>query len=119
MIGTEGLEEKLQQLLNDPDSMAQIMSLAQSFGAAQQTAQPQEQPQPAVPPIDDGAMRAIIGMMQQLQRTDSRQEALLSALKPYLAPERREKIDRAAQIARISRLASSALQNGLFGKRGG
>ena len=53
MIGTEGLEEKLQQLLNDPDSMAQIMSLAQSFGAAQQTAQPQEQPQPAVPPIDD------------------------------------------------------------------
>ena len=115
MIGTEGLEEKLQQLLNDPDSMAQIMSLAQSFGAAQQTAQPQ----PAVPPIDDGAMRAILSMMQQLQRTDSRQEALLSALKPYLAPERREKIDRAAQIARISRLASSALQNGLFGKRGG
>ena len=117
MIGTEGLEEKLQQLLNDPDSMAQIMSLAQSFGAAQQTAQ--EQPQPAVPPIDDGAMCAIIGMMQQLQRTDSRQEALLSALKPYLAPARREKIDRAAQIARISRLASSALQNDLFGKRGG
>lgn len=118
MIGTEGLEEKLQQLLNDPESMTQIMSLAQSFGASQQTAQPQEQP--AVPPIDDGTMRAIIGVMQQLQRTDdSRQEALLSALKPYLAPERREKIDRAAQIARISRLASSALQNGLFGKRGG
>ena len=117
MIGTEGLEEKLQQLLNDPDSMAQTMSLAQSFGAAQQTAQ--EQPHPAVPPIDDGAMRAIIGVMQQLQHTDSRQDALLSALKPYLAPERREKIDRAAQIARISRLASSALQNGLFGKRGG
>ena len=115
MIGTEGLEEKLQQLLNDPDSMAQIMSRAQSFGAAQ----PQEQPQTAVPPIDDGTMRTIIGMMQQLQRTDSRQEALLSALKPYLAPERREKIDRAAQIARLSRLAGSALQNGLFGKRGG
>ena len=115
MIGTEGLEEKLQQLLNDPDSMAQIMSLAQSFGAAQ----PQEQPQTAVPPIDDGAMRAIIGVMQQLQHTDSRQDALLSALKPYLAPARREKIDRAAQIARISRLASSALQNDLFGKRGG
>lgn len=117
MIGTEGLEDKLQQLLNDPDSMAQIMSLAQSFGASQ----PQEQPQAAVPPIDDGMMRAIVGMMQQLQQTDSRQDALLCALKPYLAPERREKIDRAAQIARLSRLAGSALQNygGLLGKRGG
>ena len=113
MIGTEGLEEKLQQLLNDPDSMAQIMSFAQSLGGQMQP------PQTAVPPIDDGTMRTIIGMMQQLQRTDSRQEALLSALKPYLAPERREKIDRAAQIARLSRLAGSALQNGLFGKRGG
>ena len=117
MIGTEGLEEKLQQILNDPDSMAQIMSLAQSFGAqAQQT-----ESQTAVPPIDMGTMQAIVGILQQLQQTDSRQEALLTALKPYLAPERRAKIDRAAQIARLSQLAGAALQNygGLFGQRGG
>lgn len=119
MNGTEGLEEKLQQLLSDPDSMAQIMSFAQSFGG-QQPQQPQE-PQAAVPSIDPGMMQAIVGIMQQLQHTDSRQEALLNALKPYLAPERREKIDRAAQIARLSRLAGTALQNygGLFGSRGG
>lgn len=124
MNGTEGLEEKLQQLLNDPDSMAQIMSFAQSLGGQmQQPQQPQQsqEPQAAVPPIDPGMMQAIVGIMQQLQRTDSRQEALLNALKPYLAPERREKIDRAAQIARLSRLAGTALQNygGLFGSRGG
>lgn len=124
MNGTEGLEDKLQQLLNDPDSMAQIMSFAQSLGAQTQQAQQPQQPQTAVPPIDPGMMQAIVGIMQQLQRTDSRQEALLNALKPYLAPERREKIDRAAQIARLSRLAGTALQNygGLFGsslKRGG
>lgn len=124
MNGTEGLEDKLQQLLNDPDSMAQIMSFAQSLGVQTQQAQQPQQPQTAVPPIDPGMMQAIVGIMQQLQRTDSRQDALLNALKPYLAPERREKIDRAAQIARLSRLAGTALQNygGLFGsslKRGG
>lgn len=121
MNGTEGLEDKLQQLLNDPDSMAQIMSFAQSLGVQTQQAQQPQQPQTAVPPIDPGMMQAIVGIMQQLQRTDSRQDALLNALKPYLAPERREKIDRAAQIARLSRLAGTALQNygGLFGSRGG
>lgn len=123
MNGTEGLEEKLQQLLSDPDSMAQIMSFAQSLGGQMQPPQPQQSPEPqaAVPSIDPGMMQAIVGIMQQLQHTDSRQEALLNALKPYLAPERREKIDRAAQIARLSRLAGTVLQNygGLFGSRGG
>ena len=33
--------------------------------------------------------------MQQAQHTDKRQEALLCALKPYLAPERQAKIDEA------------------------
>ena len=32
MIGTENLEEKLSQVLNDPNSMAQLMSFAQSLG---------------------------------------------------------------------------------------
>ena len=59
-------------------------------------------------------------MMQQAQHTDSKQEALLCALKPYLVPERRDKIDRALRIARLSQLASFALRNsgGLFGKEG-
>lgn len=119
MIGTDGLEDKLQQILNDPDSMAQIMSLAQSLGGSQQ--EEQSPVSPPTPPIDEGMMQAMMGLMQQARQTDSRQEALLAALKPYLAPERREKIDRAMQLAKISRIAGSALRNygGLFGKQGG
>ena len=45
------------------------------------------------------------------------QEALLAALKPYLRPERREKLDRAMRIARISQIAGGALKQhgGLLG----
>lgn len=115
----DGLEEQLQKILNDPDSMAQILSLAQSFGL-----QPPEEAAaapPAPPPPDDGMAKAIFGMMQQARQSDGKQEALLLAIKPYLRPERRGKIDRALQIAKISHLAGFALRNygKLPGKGGG
>ena len=116
----DGLEEQLQKILNDPDSMAQILSLAQSFGL-----QPPEGaasvPSAPPPPPDDGMAKAIFGMMQQARQSDGKQEALLQAIKPYLRPERRGKIDRALQIARISHMAGFALRNygKLPGKGGG
>ncbi len=107
--------------MNDPDSMAQILSLAQSFGLQppEQAASAPSAPPP--PPPDDGFVRAIFGMMQQAQQSDGKQEALLHALKPYLRPERQGNIDRALQIAKISHLAGFALRNygTLPGKGGG
>lgn len=124
MILTEGLEDKLQQILNDPNSMAQIMSLAQSFGlqgVQEAPPQPQSPPAQAAFAPDVGFAQAIMGLMQQAQHTDGKQEALLCALKPFLKPERRAKIDQAMQLARISHLAGFALKNygGLLGQKGG
>ena len=127
MIQTEGLEGKLQQILNDPNSMAQILSLAQSFGMQSPAEQQAEsQTPPAPPPLssampDAGFLQGIMELMQQAQRSDGKQEALLCALKPFLRPERREKIDQALQLARISHLAGFALKNygGLLGQKGG
>lgn len=111
---TEGLEDKLNQILNDPDSMAQILSMAKSFGV-----QPDQPSEPTAPPLmDEGMMMGLMQLMQQAQHTDGKQEALLQALKPFLKPERQEKLDRAMQLSRISHLAGFALRNygGLFGK---
>ena len=121
MSETDGLEDKLQQILNDPQSMAQILSLAQSLGMSPESEQKQETSSaPPPPPPDDGFVKAIIGLMQQARKSDSKQEALLCALKPFLAPDRRGKIDRALQIARISHLAGAALgQYGGFLGMGG
>ena len=102
MAATEGFEDKLNQILSDPDSMAKIMSLAQSLGGEQNAPPPPPappRPQPPPPP-DDAFVKGILRLMQQAQHTDKRQEALLCALKPYLAPERQAKIDEALRIAR-------------------
>lgn len=120
MIATDNPEEKLKQILADPDSMAQILSLVQSFGMPTEAPSDRSSdnaPPPPPPPSDGAMLQGIMHLMQQAQHSDKKQEALLGALKPYLAPERRGKLDRAMQIARISHLVSAALQNyGSFGK---
>jgi len=110
----EGLEEQLQKIMNDPDSMAQILSLAQSFGLQPTEPASSAPSAPPPPPPDDGFAKAVFGMMQQARQSDGRQEALLAALKPYLRPERRGSIDRALQLSKISHLAGFALRN--YGK---
>ena len=113
MAATEDFEDKLNQLLSDPDSMAKIMSLAQSLGREQSAPSPPPappRPQPPPPP-DDAFVKGILRLMQQAQHTDKRQEALLCALKPYLAPERQAKIDEALRIAKLSQLAGLAFKN--------
>ncbi len=113
MAATEGFEDKLNQILSDPDSMAKIMSLAQSLGGEQNAPPPPPappRPQPSPPP-DDAFVKGILRLMQQAQHTDKRQEALLCALKPYLAPERQAKIDEALRIAKLSQLAGLAFKN--------
>lgn len=132
----DGLEDKLQHILNDPQSMAQILSMAQSFGL--QPPEPSRAPVPPngpappppppkpgphpnpppgpppsapAPPMDPRMLQTLMRLMQQAQQSDGKQEALICALKPFLAPERREKMDRAMQIARISHLAGFALRN--------
>lgn len=109
MGDTEGLEDKLNQILSDPDSMAKIMTLAQSLGGSSSAAPDPPKPSPSPPP-DDAFVRGILRLMQQAQHTDQRQEALLCALKPYLAPERQTKIDEALRIAKLSQLAGFALK---------
>mgnify|MGYP004646277503 FL=1 len=61
--------------------------------------------------MDPRMLQTLMRLMQQAQQSDGKQEALICALKPFLAPERREKMDRAMQIARISHLAGFALRN--------
>ncbi len=115
MRHTEGLEEKLNQILSNPDSMAQIMSMAQSFGF-----QPESEPSAPSSLPDEEMLRGMMQLMQQVQQNDGRQEALLRALKPYLAPDRREKLDKAMQLARLSKIAGCALgkPGGLFSGKG-
>ena len=130
-------DEKLNALLSDPNSMAQIMQLAQSLsgGQAQQPPQqPLQQPvRPAPPPppaqapppsggdllsslsgltggIDPTMLTKLLPLIQELgSQNDSNARQLLYALRPYLKPERQEKIERALQLARLFHLGKKFL----------
>lgn len=136
----EGFSEKLNAILADPDAMGQIMSLAHSLegGPGPQEPDPDGQPSaetapeaaPAAPPLDLSGLLSALGggegldprllalagrLLSEWNRPDDRRTALLAALRPYVKPERYAKVDRAIQVAKLSRLirvALSALREG-------
>lgn len=155
------LEEKLENILGNPQAMAQIMSLAQSLNQSGSVApagdgaqaQPQEPPSGAVPPapaaaapaqppasagsgesglgsllggLDPNMLSAAAGLLGQFNGgDDDRRVALLTALRPFVKEQRYGKLDKAIQIARLSRLIRSGLdlfrarKDGPQGEEGG
>ena len=104
----EDMENKLGAILGNPEMMQKIMSLAQNF----QQPQPKD-PQPAPPPfpdLDPGMLQQLMGFAQQ-SGIDQQQQALLQALRPYLAQPRLSKLERAMQAARMAGMATTLLPN--------
>ncbi len=113
-------EQAIGAILQDPQQLQKIFALAQSLGlfaarrARGSPAARAAETGAAAPPAElrrrTTGSSALGELLQQAGKLDRRQENLLNALKPFLKPERREKIDRAMQAARISRLAGAALR---------
>ena len=130
-------DEKLNALLSDPNSMAQIMQLAQSLSGGSGPASPPPPPQPdpprQTPPppdpprqppppaggdplsgllggVDPKLLVRLLPLLQELGRdSDSNARQLLTALRPYLRPERQERVERALQLARLIHLGKQFL----------
>ena len=127
-------DDKLNELLSNPDSMAQIMRLAQSLsgdsqggGAGEQEPRPRSAPQhhhQEPPPqngggdllssltggVDPKLLMRLLPLIQELGgQQDSNARNLLYALRPYLKPERQEKVERALQLARLFHLGKKFL----------
>ena len=103
------MEDKIGAILNNPQMMQQIMSMAQSFSA--QTPQGEPPPSPAMPQMDLGMLQKISGLAQQ-SSIDKREQALLHALGGYLHGDRIAKLEKAMRAAKLAKFASSALGNG-------
>ena len=106
------LEEKLGTVLNNPQLMQQILSLAQSLGAQQPPAEEEKEPsKPTAPALDPRLLQSLTGMVRQ-GSVDSDQQALLNALCPYLSRDRVGKLERAMRAARLANAASAFLSAG-------
>lgn len=123
------LEDKLNSLLSDPEELGRVTEMAKGLmdsglgdklsglfggGGEENSAVPQET-KPAQKTagsgdmILDGNMLAGLGKMMSAASKGSDKTALLSAMKPYLAEKRRNKMDRAMKIAKIAKIAGAAL----------
>ena len=103
----EGFEEKLGAILGNPQMMQQIMTLAQTMGS--------QSPPPEPPQKQEGPDPAMIQKMMtavQSSRVDANQQALLSALNPYLTRDRISRLERAMRAAKLAGLATAFLGGG-------
>lgn len=102
------LEEKLGQIMADPDMMGKIMSMAKNLNLPVSPPAPQEEEPPMQMP--DMAMLQKIATVAGRSGIDPKQKNLLRALEPYLPHGRLQKLEKAMQAAKLARMAS-----GLFG----
>lgn len=134
------LDDKINALLSDPDSMAKIMQLAQSLSGGSGSSEPQQAPQgqwnpPQPPPpqtapaafsagsggggdplssltggLDPQMLMRLLPLVQELgSGQDTNARRLVYALRPYLKPERQDKVERALQLARLFHIGKKFL----------
>lgn len=125
------LEDKIGQILGDPEQMKKITNIAQSLmgggnGTGGQSGMPGAGDAPKSTgggdddgsPLFDPAMLGKISSLMNAGTGNSRQErALLEAMKPYLSEKRRRKMDKALRLAKLAKAAQLAL--GEMGEDGG
>lgn len=134
------LDDKINALLSDPDSMAKIMQLAQSLSGGSGSPEPQQAPQgqwnpPQPPPpqtapaafsagsggggdplssltggLDPQMLMRLLPLVQELgSGQDTNARRLVYALRPYLKPDRQDKVERALQLARLFHIGKKFL----------
>lgn len=120
------LDEKLNALLSDPNSMAQIMQMAQQLSAtmgggsaspspptaAAPPAAPTTQTAPSLPSgIDPQVVARFLPLLQEYSRSSSQTMQLLYALRPFLKESKQDKVERAARLARLIHLGKKFLMD--------
>ncbi|MCL2402264.1 MAG: hypothetical protein FWC90_06435 [Oscillospiraceae bacterium] len=123
-------EDKISKILSSPEDMEKIMNMAKSFssslGSEKEGTSPAEEHN-GMP--DLGALASMLGggsagdllgnmdpkvfgmigrVLAEYSSNTNDKTDLISAVKPYLKEDRREKIDKATDMARLARLARLA-----------
>jgi hypothetical protein len=104
----DNMEDKIENILGNPEMMQKIMAMAQSLGGNDKQEPNREQPPPQMPDIDLGMLQKLLGLARQ-GNIDTQQQNLLHALHPYLSHQRIQKLENAMRAAKMARIAASAL----------
>ena len=99
----DNMEQMLNSVMNDPETMSKIMAFAQSLGSPPPPQAPAEEPQKPEPfgDIDINMIKSIASVAGNAN-IDADQRALLNALRPYIGSHRLRRLERAMQAAKMA-----------------
>lgn len=124
-------EQQLNSILSSPETMEQIMALANSISSGGTGSDEASGNGPPSPPdggglgglsallngpgsplgqLDPSLVQAGLELVQAYRTASEEQLALLTALRPFLQEERQAKLDRAVQLTRTARVLQTAYQ---------
>lgn len=115
----EDMDSRLNALLSDPEAMGRIMALAQQLSgeSAASSPPPSPEPPPSLQQEDDGfdpmLLLKFLPLLQELRQDNSSQSMqFLSAMRPFLKPERQPKVERAVKLAHLICVGKKFLTEG-------
>ncbi len=108
----DNMEEKLGAILNNPQMMNQIMSMAQSLGSSEANPQNTEKETGEKNKANTHPDFSFLSGLAGQSSIDRDQRQLLQALSPYLSKERLSKLENAMRAAKMAKLASAFLGSG-------
>lgn len=117
----EDLQEKIAQIMSDPQSLSQIQSLGKMLGLGDNSKTnppPVKPPEESNPPGDMlsgealGKISKLMPVFRQLQQEDDATR-LLSALRPFLSEEKRRRLDSAGKMLHFIRVIPLLKEVGL------
>ena len=107
------IQDKINQILSNPEAMKQVQSLGEQLGLAKP-----EPPKPKPKPdfINDEMLNTITKLAPVMQsvKGDDDTTHLLNALRPFLSREKQQKLDQAEKMIKFIRIIPMLKDNGLF-----
>lgn len=112
------IQDKINQILNNPEALKQVQSLGEQLGLSSQAQQRMPIPKASVQsePIGDDIMNTLVRLapMMKSMKNDDDTSRLLNSLRPFLSHEKQAKLDRAEKMLKFFKIIPMLKDNGLF-----
>lgn len=111
----ESIQDKISEIMSDPEAMSQIQSLSQMLGlGGSQPALPEKKESDEL--FSDEALGKLTQLMPLISRARQEDDTtrLLSALRPFLSEEKCRKLDSAKRILTMIKLLPALKDVGVF-----
>ena len=120
------LEDKLNSILSNQEAMGQIMQLARSLGGSRPESTDSAPSPPCSEPsasasnsnlfsslndLDPRLLELAFKLLNTYRSNDDERAALLSALRPFVRPERYARLDQAIQVSKLTQVIRIALDS--------